>query len=200
MLVLMSGHGQYKVLGETRDDAAGEAFDKAAQLLGLGYPGGPAVAREAERFTGSDAGTGRIKLPRPMMDSANFDFSFSGLKTALFYQLERNKDWQERVSEYAAEFQRAAVEVLVAKTVKAAKALNCQTVMLSGGVAANLELRSQLGKAVAEQLAGANLIIPQFTYCTDNAAMIAAAGYFRAKRKDFVPWQKLKTEPNQELA
>ena len=197
MLVFMSGHGKYKVLGETRDDAAGEAFDKAAQLLNLGYPGGPAIAATAAKARNEKLEV--INLPRPMINSGDFDFSFSGLKTALFYQLQRDKKWQERISEYAAEFQEATVEVLVAKTIKAARALNCQTVMLAGGVAANLKLRSRLKAAVKKKLVGARLIIPQFEYCTDNAAMIAVAGYYRAKRKDFRPWQKLKTEPNQEL-
>ena len=197
MLVFMSGHEKYKVLGETRDDAAGEAFDKAAQLLNLGYPGGPAIAATAAKARNEKLEV--INLPRPMINSGDFDFSFSGLKTALFYQLQRDKKWQERISEYAAEFQEATVEVLVAKTIKAARALNCQTVMLAGGVAANLKLRSRLKAAVKKKLVGARLIIPQFEYCTDNAAMIAVAGYYRAKRKDFRPWQKLKTEPNQEL-
>jgi len=186
MLVLMSGHGQYKVLGETRDDAAGEAFDKAAQLLGLGYPGGPVIAAEAEKVRINTIPLtpfvkGAINLPRPMINSGNFDFSFSGLKTALYYQLQKNNNWQKKVPEYAAEFQQAAVEVLVAKTIKAARALNCQTVMLAGGVAANLELRSQLETAVKERLIGAKLITPQFTYCTDNAVMVASLAYHKFK-------------------
>ncbi|MDO8668479.1 MAG: tRNA (adenosine(37)-N6)-threonylcarbamoyltransferase complex transferase subunit TsaD [bacterium] len=197
MLVLMSGHGKYRVLGETRDDAAGEAFDKAAQLLGLGYPGGPAVAAEAVKARGKKLKD--ISLPRPMINSGDYDFSFSGLKTALWYAIQRDKIWKKRISGYAYEFEQAAVEVLVSKIVKAARDFNCQTIMLSGGVAANLELRNQLAQAVKNRLDGAKLIIPEFKYCTDNAAMIAAAGYFRAKRKDFTPWQKLKTEPNKEF-
>jgi len=200
MLILMTGHGKYRVLGETRDDAAGEAFDKAAQLLDLGYPGGPAIAKQAEKFMGDKLGVKSVKLPRPMMHSNDFDFSFSGLKTALFYQLERNPKQSARLSEYAAEFQQAAIDVLVAKTIKAVRAFNCRTVMLSGGVAANSELRRQLADAVKQGLSGVKLIIPQLAYCTDNAAMIATAGYYRAKRGDFRPWQKLRTEPNQELA
>jgi len=212
MLVLMSGHGKYRVLGETRDDAAGEAFDKAAQLLDLGYPGGPAIAAVADKFNkvaiplhppttgaGQALSRGQKKLPRPMINSGDFDFSFSGLKTALFYQLERDRNWRKKISAYAAEFQNAAVEVLVHKTIKAAQKFNCRNVMLSGGVAANLELRNRLKIAVKEKLTGAELIIPDLKYCTDNAAMIAAAGYFRARKKDFTPWQKLKTEPNIEF-
>ncbi|OGF24357.1 hypothetical protein A3H09_03360 [Candidatus Falkowbacteria bacterium RIFCSPLOWO2_12_FULL_45_13] len=219
MLALMSGHGKYKVLGETRDDAAGEAFDKAAQLLGLGYPGGPEIARLAEEINSfkkinpksqiPNPNTQlkfkienlklKIFLPRPMIRDRNFDFSFSGLKTALLYALEKDKDWRMRIPEYAAEFQQAAVDVLVHKTIKAAKTQNCRTVMLSGGVAANLELRSQLAVAVKKNLPLAKYIMPDLKYCTDNAAMIAAAGYFRARRKDFTPWQKLKTDANLEL-
>lgn len=217
MLVLMSGHGKYKLLGETRDDAAGEAFDKAAQLLGVGYPGGPAIAAEAAKLQITNltsptsplqggqinpfykGGQRGLNLPRPMIYSNDFDFSFSGLKTALLYGLQKDKDWKNRIPEYAAEFQAAVTEVLVFKTIKAAKALNCKTVMLAGGVAANLELRSRLEAAVKKNLPQAKFIMPELKYCTDNAAMIAAAGYFRAQRKDFTPWQKLKTQANLEL-
>ena len=220
MLVLMNGHGKYKILGETRDDAAGEAFDKAAKLMGIGYPGGPAVAAEAAKFSifnfqfSNKSQTSipksqknskfkiqnsKISLPRPMINSGDFDFSFSGLKTALLYALEKDKNWKSKISAYAAEFQQAIVDSLVHKTIKAAKLLNCQTVMLSGGVAANAELRSQLKSAVENKLAGAKLVIPDLKYCTDNAAMIATAGYFKARRKDFTVFKKMKTEPNLEL-
>ena len=201
MLVLMKGHGKYKVLGETRDDAAGEAFDKAAQLLHLGYPGGPAVASEASKFKIllNPPFARVVKLPRPMIESGDFDFSFSGLKTALLYAIERDKNWKKKISEYAYEFEQAAAETLVHKTIKAAIKYKCKNIMLSGGVAANVELRRQLQNAVKNKLANAELLIPEFKYCTDNAAMIATAGYFRAKRKDFTPWRKLKTDANLEL-
>ena len=212
ILVLMSGHGKYKIIGETRDDAAGEAFDKVASLLGLGYPGGPAIAREAERWkfkirnpkseTNSkfkiQNSKFEIKLPRPMLESKNFEFSFSGLKTALLYQLKKDHDWQKRIPEYAYEFQRAAVETLVGKTIRAGKTLPVKTVMLSGGVAANLVLREEL-KAETTKL-GLNFLMPELKYTTDNAAMIAAAGYFKAKRKEFTPWQKLGVRVNWGLA
>jgi N6-L-threonylcarbamoyladenine synthase len=206
MLVLMTGHGQYKMLGETRDDAAGEAFDKAGQLLGLGYPGGPAIAAEAAKARSNRRRCGTrklearsINLPRPMIRDRNFDFSFSGLKTALLYALEQDKNWRQRIPEYAAEFQQAVIDVFIFKTIKAAKALNCQTIMLAGGVAANLELRRQLAAAIKKSLAGAKLLIPEFKYCTDNAAMVAAAGYWHARHKNFTSWRKLKTEANLEL-
>lgn len=134
-----------------------------------------------------------------MLNSGDFNFSFSGLKTALLYELQKDKGWHKKIPEYAAEFQRAAVEVLVHKTIKAGLKYNCPNIMLSGGVAANVELRNQLKEAVQEKLSSAKLIIPDFKYCTDNAAMIAVAGYFKAKRKKITPWQKLKADANQEL-
>jgi len=207
MLILMNGHGKYKVLGETRDDAAGEAFDKAAQLLGIGYPGGPVIAKWASQFKRNltppapllKGGLRGVSLPRPMINSGDFDFSFSGLKTALLYEIQKDKQWCKKIPEYAAEFQQAVVDVLVHKTIKAALKYNCKNIMLSGGVAANVELRNQLEIAVKNKLSGAELIIPEFKYCTDNAAMVATAGYFHARRKDFTPWQKLKTDANKEL-
>ena len=198
MLVLMTGHGEYKVLGETRDDAAGEAFDKAAQLLNIGYPGGPAIAAYAAKLKVKSKKL-KVSLPRPMLNSSDFDFSFSGLKTALLYAIQKDKQWKKKIPGYAAEFQAAAVEVLVHKTIKAALTYKAKNIMLSGGVAANTELRGQLEAAVKNKLSGAKLSIPEFKYCTDNAAMIAAVGYFMAKRKKFTPWQKLKADANLEL-
>jgi len=195
MLILMTGHGKYKVLGETRDDAAGEAFDKAAQLLGLGYPGGPVIAAAAAKFSKKS----KIVLPRPMLNDKNFDFSFSGLKTAMLYAIQKDRSWKKRIPQYAYEFQQAVVEVLVHKTIKAALKYNCKNIMLSGGVAANTELRGQLENAVKNKLSGATLSIPELKYCTDNAAMVAAAGYFHAKRKNYTAWRKLKTDANLEL-
>jgi N6-L-threonylcarbamoyladenine synthase len=207
ILVLMKGHGKYQVLGETRDDAAGEAFDKAASLLGLGYPGGPAISAEAEKFSIFNFQfskksqipnpKSKIVLPRPMLNSGNFEFSFSGLKTALLYKIKKDKNWKKRVPEYAYEFERAVVETLVGKTVKAAKKFSVGTVMLAGGVSANRVLRDELGSAVNNM--GLQFMMPDMKYTTDNAAMVATAGYFMAKRKKFTPWQKLKTDCNLEL-
>jgi N6-L-threonylcarbamoyladenine synthase len=210
ILVLMRGHGLYKIIGETRDDAAGEAFDKAASLFGLGYPGGPAISVEAAKFISiqntrphpspllSQEREKGIKLPRPMLESKNFEFSFSGLKTALLYQLKKDPDWQKRIPEYAYEFQLAAVETLVGKTIRAAKKLPVKTIMLSGGVAANTVLREQL-KAETAKL-GLNFLMPEMKYTTDNAAMIAATGYFKAQRKEYTDWRKLAVRVNLELA
>jgi N6-L-threonylcarbamoyladenine synthase len=208
-LVLMRGHGKYKVIGETRDDAAGECFDKTAKILGLGYPGGPAIAAEAAKFKISDFRF-QIDLPRPMMGTKDFDFSFSGLKTAVLYgvrdfennhpqpllEKEGNRGF---VPAMAYKIQEAIVDVLVAKTMRAAKKYDVKTVMLAGGVSANLCLREKFMEAMEKELPKTKYQIPDTKYCTDNAAMIAVAGYFHAIKKDFIPWQKLKVDPNWEL-
>jgi N6-L-threonylcarbamoyladenine synthase len=192
-LVLMKNHLSYKTIGETRDDAAGEAFDKAAQLLGLGYPGGPLISKQAEKFKGKAS----IQLPRPMMDSKNYEFSFSGLKTALLYMVQKDKNYKKRIPEYAYAFQEAVVDVLVAKTIRAAKQYKAKTVMLAGGVAANKRLRERLSEEVKKLKL--DFRMPEIKYTTDNAAMIASAGYFKFKAKKTTPWRKLKVDPNLEL-
>ncbi len=161
-IVLTREEGEYKYVGGTRDDAAGEAFDKVARLLKLGYPGGPSVAREA--LAGRP---NKMKLPRPMLDEDNFDFSFSGLKTAVT----RVKG---KTADIAYEFQEAVVEVLSRKLFSVAKRYHAKTVLIGGGVAANKRLREEITKLASK--AGVKLIIPEFKYCTDNAAMIGAAG------------------------
>jgi N6-L-threonylcarbamoyladenine synthase len=200
-LILMRGHGKHKVIGQTRDDAAGECFDKTAKILGLGYPGGPAIAAAAVRVDNRESKV-ELKLPRPMMDSPDFDFSFSGLKTAVLYavrDLKNKYNIAEIVPEAAHEIQEAIVDVLIAKTVRAAKKYKVKTVMLAGGVSANKRLRERFVEAVEKELPSVAWNIPPFEYCTDNAAMIAAAGYFHAAKKDFTSWQKLMVDPNWEL-
>jgi len=189
LLIKMEGHDRLETIGETRDDAAGEAFDKAAKMLGLEYPGGPAIAAKAAELKTANREP-RINLPRPMLDSPDLDFSFSGLKTALLYTLKKDADWKNKIPEYAYEFQQAIIDVLVAKTIKAAKDHKTKTVMLTGGVAANLELRRQLKDKVKSEL-NLDLIIPDLKYTTDNAAMIAAAGYFKAKNNKHIDWRNL---------
>lgn len=173
-LLLMEGHGKYIALGRTRDDAAGEAFDKAARLLGLGYPGGPAIQQAAA------GGRARTRLPRARLDES-YDFSFSGLKTALVRHLERRpepvegkKDAEETAADLARSVQEAVVDALVTKTVKAARERNARYVIVAGGVAANSRLR----QALAER-SPILVIMPRPSLCTDNAAMVAACGYFR---------------------
>jgi len=164
-LVLMKGHGDYVVLGRTRDDAAGEAFDKAARILGLGYPGGPAIERASKE------GTASIQLPRAWLKGSH-DFSFSGVKTALLRLVEAGK--VSSVTDAAASFQAAVIDVLVTKTVAVARGRRVKKVLLSGGVASNGWLREQLIKH-----SPLPVLVPPPVLCTDNAAMIAACGYYR---------------------
>jgi N6-L-threonylcarbamoyladenine synthase len=163
-LVLMRGHGDYVVLGRTRDDAAGEAFDKAARILGLGYPGGPAIEQAAR------GGTASIPLPRAWLKGSG-DFSFSGVKTALLRLVEAGNI--SSVADAAASFQAAVIEVLVTKTVAVAKERRAKKILLSGGVASNGLLREQLVKN-----SPLPVLVPLPVLCTDNAAMIAACGYY----------------------
>jgi N6-L-threonylcarbamoyladenine synthase len=164
-IVLMKGHGDYVLLGRTRDDAAGEAFDKAARLLGLGYPGGPVIQKAAEN------GKTNIPLPKSWIKGTN-DFSFSGIKSSLLRLVTENKEINK--NDFAASFQAAVVDVLVTKTIDAAQEHNARQILMAGGVAANKPLRETL--TVRSPFP---VIIPPFILCTDNAAMIAACGYFR---------------------
>lgn len=195
VLALMKDHGKFKTIGNTRDDAAGEAFDKAAKLMDIGYPGGPIVSAMAEKFSGEN----KVNLPRPMINANNFDFSFSGLKTALLYELKKDTNWKKRIPEYCFEFQQAIIDVLIHKTIKAAEKFNVKTVMLAGGVAANKELRSQLEAAAKTKLKNVDFAMPELQYTTDNAAMVASAGYFKARDKKFTSWKNLKVNCNLEL-
>ncbi|MGH9032149.1 MAG: tRNA (adenosine(37)-N6)-threonylcarbamoyltransferase complex transferase subunit TsaD [Acidimicrobiia bacterium] len=171
LLVIMEGHGRYRVLGQTVDDAAGEAFDKVARFLGLGYPGGPAVDRLAVR--GDPAA---IPFPRPMLDDGP-DFSFSGLKTAVVNHVRRHPD--APVADVAASFQEAVVDVLVAKLVAGAAEAGAKTLVLGGGVAANSRLRTRLLEA--GEATGSRVFLPPLALCTDNGAMIAATAWWRLR-------------------
>ncbi len=192
-LILMKDHGQYQLLGETRDDAAGEAFDKVAKLLGLGYPGGPIISKRAESGN-PDA----LNLPRPMLNSNDFDFSFSGLKTAVRYEIKKEKKLTNKyINDMAASFEQAVVDVLISKTIKAAKDYNVKSVMISGGVAANKKLREEMTKRVKKELSGIELRIPDISFCTDNAAMIATVGCYKKDIKG--DWQKIEASANLRL-
>jgi N6-L-threonylcarbamoyladenine synthase len=164
-LVLVRGHGDYVVLGRTRDDAAGEAFDKAARILGLGYPGGPAIEKAAAE------GTASIPLPRAWLKGSH-DFSFSGVKTALLRLAEAGNI--SSASDAAASFQEAVVDVLVTKTIAVARERRAKQILLAGGVASNARLRQRL---LADS--PVPVLVPPPILCTDNAAMIAACGYYR---------------------
>ena len=172
MLVEVAGVGQYRILGETQDDAAGEAFDKTAKLLGLGYPGGPALAALAER--GRD---GVFEFPRPMLDRPGVDFSFSGLKTAVVVAVRGRALDDAARADVARGFENAMVDTLVAKSMRALRATGLATLVVAGGVGANARLRAALAKAAAA--AGARVVFPRPEFCTDNAAMIALAGHHR---------------------
>jgi tRNA N6-adenosine threonylcarbamoyltransferase len=170
------GVGRYRLLGDTLDDAAGEAFDKTAKLLGLGYPGGPALARLAE--AGRE---GIVKLPRPMLESGDLDMSFSGLKTAVLTLVRREHAVgtldDARRADIALEFQHAIVDVLVAKALAALGATGHPRLVVAGGVGANRELRERLSSAVGRR--GGNVYFPGLEFCTDNGAMIALVGALR---------------------
>lgn len=171
MLIEMRGHGDYRLLGRTVDDAAGEAFDKVARFLGLGYPGGPAIDREAKRGDPT-----AIAFPRAMLHEG-LDFSFSGLKTAVMNYVRKHPDVSSQ--DVAASFQQAVVDVLVAKARRAAREVGATGLVLGGGVAANSLLRDRFLLACQED--GLRGFLPSRAMCTDNAAMIAAAGWYRLR-------------------
>ena len=173
-LMHVAGVGRYGLLGETIDDAAGEAFDKSAKLLGLGYPGGPALARLAEQ---GDAAA--FKLPRPLLHSGDLDFSFAGLKTAVLTQHRKlgAEPGGQALADLAAATQEAIVDVLVAKSLRALETTGATTLVVAGGVGANRRLRQRLDTAVARR--GAAVHYPPLALCTDNGAMIALAAALR---------------------
>jgi len=194
-LVLIKGYGKYQLLGQTRDDAAGEAFDKVAKLLNLGYPGGPIISQKAKQGNPK-----AFDLPRPMINSNNFDFSFSGLKTAVLYEVRKIKKLSsDYINDMAASFQQAAIDVLISKTIKAAKEYKVKNVMLSGGVAANKELRKQMAQAVKNSLPNSNFYIPNSILCTDNAAMIAVAAFHKEKPISKQSWHEIEANANLKL-
>lgn len=200
-LVKMEKPGQIKIIGETRDDAAGEAYDKAAKMLGLGYPGGPIIAQKASQYQ-PDKHRNKfapLNFPRPMFNSANFDFSFSGLKTSLLYQLQSDHHWKQRVPEYCHEYQSAIIDILIHKTIKSAKKFKAKTIMLSGGVSANQELRQRLAKNIEKDCPNTDFRVPKLEYTTDNAAMIAAAAFFMFRQGKIYDFKHIKTDPGLQL-
>jgi len=178
-LMHVAGLGRYELLGESLDDAAGEAFDKTAKLLGLGYPGGPALSRLA-----AEGRPGRFRLPRPMIDSGDLDMSFSGLKTAVVTALSQlpaadSPDAPQARADLAAEFEAAVADVLVSKAMAAVRRCDSTRLVVAGGVGANRRLRERLGAEAAR--AGVRLHFPALQFCTDNGAMIALAGALRLR-------------------
>jgi N6-L-threonylcarbamoyladenine synthase len=174
MLIEVRGIGDYQMLGQTRDDAAGEAFDKSAKLLGLPYPGGPALAQLA-----ADGRPGRYSFPRPMLDRPGFEFSFSGLKTAVMQAVRAAALTDQQRADVAFGVQDAIVATLCAKALRALEYTGHRALVVAGGVGANRELRSRLARDTAA--IGAQVYFPRFEFCTDNAAMIAVAGLYRLR-------------------
>ncbi len=223
-LVLLRDHGDYTILGRTKDDAAGECFDKVAKLLDLPYPGGPKISKLAE--------TGRvdaIDFPRPMLRESNYDFSFAGLKTSALYWLrdnhlvisteeqrrvEKSLDHDERdssipqndstisINDFCASFEQAITDVLVGKTIRAVEEFKPKCVVLGGGVAANKRIRETLREKMSHLSesggwqSAPTLLVPALKYCMDNGAMIAVAGYYHAKKGEYTEWRNLEVNPN----
>ncbi len=172
-LFLVKSPTEHYLLGQTRDDAAGEAFDKVAKLLGLGYPGGPIISKLAEKGNPNS-----VSLPRPMLDTQDFDFSFSGLKTAVLNLL-KQKAVPFKAADICASFQEAVCDVLVEKTRRASETLGVKRIVVSGGVASNQRLRERFSEL---KTSGFEVLFPSKEFCTDNAAMIAVSGYFEFKK------------------
>jgi N6-L-threonylcarbamoyladenine synthase len=183
-LMRVGGIGEYELLGDTLDDAAGEAFDKTAKLLGLGYPGGPALARLADQSKNKE--NSGFKLPRPMLHSGDLNFSFSGLKTAVLTLANNNTPLTEEIKkDIAWEFQESVTEILTAKCMAALRETGLDNLIVSGGVGANTRLRERLNAATKRKLC--KVSYPRLEFCTDNGAMIAFAGAMRLKNIGLQP-------------
>ena len=200
-LVLIKNIGEYKIIGETRDDAAGECFDKTARILGLDYPGGPAIAHLAEQWKNQISTTNtqieEIKLPRPMINQKNYDFSFSGLKTAVLYKFKKtpkSKKTKKYIQAMCFEIQQSIIDVLLKKTIRAAKNYKVKSIILGGGVASNKELRQQFKKKMEEKIEGIKCYVPEKEYCTDNAVMTAITALHHLKDTEDI--EELKAESN----
>ncbi len=200
-LILMKDFGSYRVLGRTRDDAAGEAFDKTGKLMGLGYPGGPMIAKFAEKGNAK-----AFDLPRPMLHDPSLDFSFSGLKTAVrlvWEKLSRSEQQDVKtLADVAASIQAAIVDVLVAKTLAAAAKVRPRCIAIVGGVSANRSLHetmSQRMRAAGEVYSAVHLLEPARGYHTDNAAMVALAGAWQIHNGKYHDWKRLDAKPELDL-
>ncbi|MDP3794158.1 MAG: tRNA (adenosine(37)-N6)-threonylcarbamoyltransferase complex transferase subunit TsaD [Candidatus Uhrbacteria bacterium] len=210
-LVLMKNFCDYKIIGQTRDDAAGEAFDKSAKLMGLPYPGGPQIAKLAK-----DGDRNAFNLPRPMLKDPSLDFSFSGLKTAVrnewltlfpsvipaeagIHPMDPRVSVRLRprmtINDFAASIQQAIIDVLIEKTMRAAKQFTVNGILLVGGVSANEELRRQMAERIKKELTDVAFLPSDKKYVTDNAAMIAAAGYWRLMKGEKHDWKKMDADP-----
>jgi len=198
-LFLIKEPGRYQLLGRTRDDAVGEAFDKVAKMIGLGYPGGPALEKEALKKAHQKM---NFRLPRPMIKSQSLDFSFAGLKTAVLYSIQHFGD--ERLKKVrpliAAEFQQSIAEVLSTKLLKATENFRVKSIILGGGVIANKTIQQTLKRRISRFYPHLPLFIPDPQFCTDNAAMIAIAGYIHWLKKGASQWYDVFADANAEIA
>ena len=199
-LVLIRDWMEYEILGATRDDAAGEAFDKTARILGLSYPGGPEISRLATEARANEL-VRTTHLPRPMIDDKSYEFSFSGLKTAVSREAAKHPVLNdEETQELAREIEDAIVDVLVKKTVRAAEEYGVRSVIVGGGVSANLHLRERLTQEITSSGPGVPVLFPPQELSTDNGTMIALAGYFHAQKKQYAEPESLKAQGNLKLA
>ena len=200
-LVLMKNHGEMEWIGGTRDDAAGEAFDKSARLLGLPYPGGPSIAAEAAKFQITNAKL-QIKLPRPLLDEKTFDFSFSGLKTAVLREVSHFSPHNPTshiplpTSAFAYEVQEAITDVVVEKTLRAVRHYGVSTLLVAGGVAANSRLKEKFEKTILDLDLDLDFRVPHPKLCTDNASFIAACAFFNQKP---APWNSIDANPGLQI-
>jgi len=199
ILVRMDSLARYKKIGETRDDAAGEAFDKVARLLELGYPGGPLVSALAAEAREENI-KGDFPFTRPMLHDGSFDFSFSGLKTAVRNVVTKREMTGELKKQVAREFEECIADVLVAKTLRAVEEHDVRAVVMGGGVSANTYIRERLAEALEKADASAEHLVPPPELATDNALMIALAGYFHALKEDFVAAENLNARGNLKLS
>lgn len=193
-LILMRSLGSYQLIGRTLDDAVGEAFDKVAKMLGLPYPGGPSIAKQA--LLGKSSAH---RFPLALLGKNNLDFSYAGLKTSVLYTLQKLPKKKSVTNDVAASFQSAASDQLVIKAERALKRYRAKTFLLAGGVAANALLRERLAQMIEKNFPGVIYKQPPFNLCTDNGVMIAMAGAFQAEKKRFTPWQKLSADPGWDL-
>jgi N6-L-threonylcarbamoyladenine synthase len=199
-LILMKNHGEYEILGQTKDDAAGEAFDKVAKLLGFPYPGGPSISAEAEKFNNQRSKIKNVvdlSFPRPMVNEKGFDFSFSGLKTAVLYKSRQLGELNEELkAAIAYEFQEAVTDTLIIRAKQAAEQFKPKSICLTGGVSANKVLREKYQKMVKSLEWKPTLHIPPMFLTTDNAAMIGGAAIFHALSNRLEKWYDVNMEPN----
>lgn len=187
-LVLIKQHRETEWLGGTRDDASGEALDKIGRLLNLPYPAGPIIENLAKK-----GNSNKYNFPRPLISSDDFDFSFSGLKTAVLRQVNTMQKLNDQdIENICASFQKAIIDTLVTKTLKAARKYSVKSILLGGGVAANQTLKENLKFLISSQIPDVNLFVPNKSLCTDNAAMIATAGFFNYQK---LPWQNVEANP-----